>query len=116
LVKSIVLYSLRIQIKHMYLPVSYFKVPLTVCLFLHFLALFNNIFDLLLTSILLTYTRKCSPSKDGRFLDVSVICLAAVSVTRVTSQLPLAAARIGKVSVSQIMPTVQFSASARLVT
>ncbi len=27
-------------------------------------------------------TRKSSPSKDGRFLDVSIICLAAVSVTR----------------------------------
>ncbi len=39
------------------------------------------------------------PSKDGRFLDVSVICLAAVAFAA-KIQLPLAAARIGKVSVS----------------
>jgi hypothetical protein len=45
---------------------------------------------------------------------VSVICLAAVAVAA-KIQFPLAAARIGKISVSQIVPTVQYSTSARLV-
>jgi len=31
-------------------------------------------------------TRKCCPSKDGRFLDVSVICLAAVAVAASTGR------------------------------
>jgi len=65
-----------------------------------------------IASEIITFTRKCSPSKDGRFLDAGVICLAAVAVAA-KIQLPLAAARIGKVSVSQIKPAVQFSVSAR---
>jgi hypothetical protein len=47
--------------------------------------------------------------KNEKRLDVNVICLAAIVVAA-------SAARIGKVSVSQIEPTVQFSASARLLT
>jgi hypothetical protein len=79
----------------------------------------------------LLFTRKFSPSKVGRFLD-EVLFVKRLSLSRQvpgprfapprrrcdqvmrahTQQLPLASVRIGKVSVSQIEPTVQFPVSA----